>query len=490
MTPSSPTSSLSRRGLLKKTLGAAAGVIGFDAATGWWVASAHAQPSADFAAAPRLDGTLHLDDATRNEYAQDFGAIVHEQPIAVLRPGSVDDIARMVVFARRHGIRIAGRGMAHTTFGQAQVRAGVVIDISTLNAIHRIDAHSTDGPCIDVDAGIRWNTLLDATLAQGLMPPALTDYIGQTVGGTLSVGGIGAMTHRHGTQVDNVIELQVITGEGRLVRCSPTRRRELFDAVLAGQGQVGIIVRATMKLIAAPQRIRVFNLVYTQLGAMTGDIRQLMSDQRFEVLEAFAFPLADGTWIYLLQAGAYYTPPAEPDAAALLDGLHDLRSALAIEDQSFTTFANRVPVNLPKQPHPWIDLILPDAAIETFVGAVEQTLKPLVEGDTFQILLIPMRPALFTRPLFRAPASDFAFGFGVLRFMPDDAAAVERAVAYNRTLFDQCRALGGTHYPISAVRLERDDWVRHYGEQFEQLAAAKRRHDPGNVFAGGPDVLG
>lgn len=485
-----PTRSLSRRGLLK-TLGATAGVTGFNLATGLWTSSAQAQANDDvFAAVPRLDGTLHLDEATRNEYAQDFGSIVHEQPIAVLRPGSVDDIARMVRFARRHGIRIAGRGMAHTAFGQAQVQAGIVIDISTLNTIHRIDAHSIDGPSIEVDAGIRWNTLLDATLAQGLMPPALTDYIGQTVGGTLSVGGVGAMTHRHGTQIDNVIELSVITGEGRLMRCSATQRRDLFEAVLAGQGQVGIIVRATMKLIAAPQRIRVFDLVYTQLAAMTGDIRQLMKDQRFEVLEAFAIPLPDNTWIYLLQAGAYYNPPAQPDAAALLDGLHDLRAALAVEDHAFSAFANRVPVNLPKQPHPWIDLILPDAATLPFVGAVEQTLKPLVTGDTFQILLIPMRPGLFTRPLFRAPASDFAFGFGILRFMPDDAAAVEQAVTYNRTLFDQCRDLGGTHYPISAVRLERDDWVRHYGDQFGKLVAAKRRFDPGNVFASGPDFLG
>jgi cytokinin dehydrogenase len=484
-----PIPTFSRRRIVK-AIGSTAAVVGFDIATGQWMSSAHAQAADVFAAVPHLDGTLHLDDATRNEYAQDFGAIVHEQPVAVLRPGSVDDIARMVTFARRHGIRIASRGMAHTAFGQAQVQAGIVIDISTLNAIHRIDdATRADGPCIDVDAGIRWNTLLDATLAQGLMPPALTDYIGQTVGGTLSVGGVGAMTHRHGTQVDNVVELQVITGEGKLVRCSPTRRRDLFEAVLAGQGQVGIIVRATMKLIAAPQRIRVFDLVYTQLAAMTGDIRQLMQDQRFEVLEAFAIPQPRGTWIYLLQAGSYYTPPAEPDAAALLDGLHDVRSALAIEDHAFSAFANRVPVNLPKQPHPWIDLILPDAAIEPFVGAVEQTLRPLVEGDTFQILLIPMRTGLFTRPLFRAPSSDVAFGFGILRFMPDDAAAVEQAVTYNRTLFDQSRDLGGTHYPISAVRLERDDWVRHYGEQFGKLVTAKRRHDPGNVFASGPDFL-
>jgi cytokinin dehydrogenase len=482
-----PRSHMQRRSLVK-ALGAAGCVVGFNAVTASWVTSAQAQTPTQtrFASLPALDGSLHLDDATRTAYAQDFGNIVHEQPLAVLKPGSADDIARMLVFARRHGIRIAGRGRGHTAFGQAQIQSGVVIDISTLQTIHRITNDR-----IEVDAGIRWNALLQATLARGLMPPALTDYIGQTVGGTLSVGGIGGMVHRHGAQIDNVLELAVVTGAGALVVCSPFVHRELFDAVLAGQGQVGVIVRATLRLVPAPARIRVFDLIYTHLAAMTADVRRLMQDQRFEFLEAFSIPQADGSWIYLLQAGSYYTPPSAPDAASLLLGLHDLRSALGIEDSTLSDFANRVPVDLPVQPHPWIDLILPDTAIEGFVSTVEQVLKPLVPGDRFSILLIPMQTRLFTRPLFRAPKTEFAFGFGILRYLPSDAGAdvIEQAVTYNRALFDLCRDLGGTHYPISAVRLDRNDWARHYGPQFDRLASAKRRHDPGNVLGSGPDIF-
>jgi cytokinin dehydrogenase len=326
-------------------------VVGFNAFTASWVTRAHA-PS-DFHSLPPLDGTLHLDDATRTEYANDFGGIVHEQPVAVLKPGSVEDIRNLMRFAGRHGIRVVGRGRGHTVFGQSQVRAGLVIDISTLSEIHRID-----GDCIEVDAGIRWNELLDATLPQGAMPPALTDFIGQTVGGTLSVGGIGGMTHRHGAQVDNVHDLHVVTGEGRLRRCSQHHHRELFDAVLAGQGQVGIIVRATLKLIAAPTRIRVFNLVYFNLAALTAEMQRLMDDERFEFLEAFAIPQPNGVWVYLLQAGSYYRPPAAPDDTALLAGLTDARNFMAIDDQEFRAFANRVQVPFTGA-HPWLDLILP-----------------------------------------------------------------------------------------------------------------------------------
>jgi cytokinin dehydrogenase len=461
------------------------GVLGFNAAAGGWVTAAQAQAASapHFHALPPLDGSVHLDEATLADYARDFGEIVQERPLAVLKPGSVLDIARMLGFAGRHGIRVVGRGRGHTVFGQSQVQAGIVIDISTLSAVHRLDAHS-----IEVDAGIRWNTLLKATLDRGLMPPALTDFIGQTVGGTLSVGGIGGMTHRQGAQVDHVLALRVVTGAGRIVDCSPTERRDLFEAVLAGQGQVGLIVRATLKLVPAPTRIRVFNLVYFSLAALAAEAQALVADERFEFMEAFGFRQPDGSWVYLLQAGAYYTPPTLPDDAALLAGLNDARQFMTIEDTGFGEFAGRVP-ELPRQPHPWIDLILPVPGIEAFMAQVEQTLAPLEAGDSFSVLLIPMVTRRFTRPLFKAPASPLAFGFGILRSMAPGSTAVAQAVAYNRSLFDHCRSLGGTHYPISAVALAREDWVAHYGAQFPALAAAKRRHDPANVLTGGPNMF-
>ena len=63
-------------------------------------------------------------------------------------------------------------------------------------------------------------------------------------------------------------------------------------------------------------------------------------------------------------------------------------------------------------------------------------------------------------------------------------------LTYNRRLYDRAVELGGTQYPISAVRLDPADWVRHYGAQFRRLVRAKARFDPADVLASGPDVLG
>jgi FAD/FMN-containing dehydrogenase len=106
----------------------------------------------------------------------------------------------MVRFCRSIGIRIGARGQAHTTYGQAQVQDGVVIEMRALNRIHCLQSDYAS-----VDAGLTWRDLLCATVVRGLTPPVLTDYLPLTVGGTLSIGGISGTSYRNGAQVDNTL---------------------------------------------------------------------------------------------------------------------------------------------------------------------------------------------------------------------------------------------------------------------------------------------
>ena len=85
-----------------------------------------------------------------------------------------------------------------------------------------------------VEAGATWSKVLSATLPRGLTPPVLTNYLELSVGGALAVGGIGGTTFRYGMQTDNVIELSVVTGDGRELVCSASSNSDLFDAVRGG----------------------------------------------------------------------------------------------------------------------------------------------------------------------------------------------------------------------------------------------------------------
>ena len=134
------------------------------------------------------------------------------------------------------------------------------------------------GNQVEVGAGMLWRTVLQATTAKGLTPPVLTGYLGLSVGGTLSVGGVGGTTYRYGAQVDNVLQLQVVTGEGQLQTCSASQQPDLFEAALAGQGQCGIIVKATLRLVPAETNTRTFLLFYPDVPTMLADERLLIAD--------------------------------------------------------------------------------------------------------------------------------------------------------------------------------------------------------------------
>src|SRR5262245_8820862 len=101
------------------------------------------QPSWSFLAAAQslrndlkdLSGELYFDDAVLQAVADDFGHVVHKKPTAMLRPGNVQDIAKLLQYANRHSLKVAMRGQGHSFFGQTQVEGGVVIDSSSLNAV-------------------------------------------------------------------------------------------------------------------------------------------------------------------------------------------------------------------------------------------------------------------------------------------------------------------------------------------------------------------
>lgn len=475
-------SRLGRRAFLTGT--AAAAVVAFDPAGLGWVTAAEAAPGGH--RVPDLDGELVVDEESLAEAADDYGHIVHRRPVAVLRPGSVGDIVKIVRYANAADLRVAMRGQGHSTFGQAQVRGGVVIDSRTLATIHAVEADRAV-----VDAGVQWLDLVRATLAAGLTPPVNTDYLGLSVGGTLSVGGIGGASSHFGMQVDNVLTLEVVTGEGRLLECSPTVRPDLFHAVLGGLGQFAVIVRATVRLIPAETTARVYNLFYPDLASMTAAQRTALADRRFSYLEGQLIPAEGGGWQYMLEGVAYHTPPAVPDDAVLLAGLNPAASETS--DLPYFDWLNRIyelveQLKALRLPGPWINVFLPDPATDAYVADVLSDLSPADAGGV--VLLYPVPRDLVRRPFVTLPEADVVFLLAILRAVnPPNDADVQRLLATNRALYDKARAVGGTHYPVGAIPLTPGDWRAHYGDRYPEFVRAKAAYDPRHVLAPGQGIF-
>jgi cytokinin dehydrogenase len=140
-----------------------------------------------------------------------------------------------------------------------QADKGIVIEMSSMRGI-KVMPHGDDDcalPFVEASGGELWVDVLEATLkeAPGLAPNSWTDYLYLSVGGTLSNAGVSGQTFRHGPQISNVLQLEVVTGKGEIVICSPSKQSELFYAVLGGLGQFGIITKARIIIEPAPEKV-------------------------------------------------------------------------------------------------------------------------------------------------------------------------------------------------------------------------------------------
>jgi cytokinin dehydrogenase len=486
------TQSLPSRRTFLSGLGTGALIIGFDPVGRRWVTDSDARAST--VPVPPLKGQLLFDNAALSANADDFGHIIHNRPWAVLQPGDISDIVVMLRFCNEQRILAAPRGQGHATYGQAQVSGGLVIDMATLDAI------TVGAGSVQAGAGARWSSVLTATLAQGLTPPVFTDYLELSVGGTLSAGGLGGQSPHYGAQVDNVLELEVVTGAGQQVVCSPVQEPDLFYAVLAGLGQCAVIVQATLRLVPAPANVRHYILYYPSVDALTADQRLVQADGRFSFAEGEAELNPNGPgWLYYLEAGAYFdsTPP---DDQALIGDLHFESGSQQINTLSYYDFLDRLASAVSYlestgewyDPHPWWNMFLPDSATDAFVSGVMANLTEADIGASGVILLYPLTRGLLRAPLLRVPDEPVVFLFSVLRTAAPDsggALSADAMLSANRALFEQARDLGAYEYPIGSIPMTSTDWQQHYGSQWPFLAAARSRYDPGGILTPGQGIF-
>jgi cytokinin dehydrogenase len=477
---------VSRRHFTKLAIGAA--IVGFNPDERSWVTQS-SNTARPFDRLPKLDGALLLDEESRRAIAIDQGNMFQRVPAAVLRPGSVDDIVAMVRYANQHKLKVAIRGNGHSRYGQTQAEAGVVIDSSTLNAVTVRTSHSADA-----QPGAFWSAVADATLLKGLTPRVLPGTCLKliTVGGTLNAGGIGNMSPHFGALVDNVIDLDVVTGDGRLVTCSPEHESELFDMVLAGQGQCGVIVRAGLPLIPAPSHVMFHELTYTDLDAYLTDQLRLAHEGRFDGQRGDMLRDQSGTWSYVIEIGKFFTPPDEPNIRAL-EG--DLRFASAAAPRRMTyhdyLFLLETRGGVKSGPSPFITMWIPASATRAYLDNI-LSLTPEASALAHGFGCYPLNTRCFKRPLFKVPNEEQAFSIWLFRSVkPGDEAALSALLASNRELLAKMTAVGGKRYAPYSMVISPAEWQDHYGpEVWRRLVAAKAKYDPNRVLSPHPAMFG
>ena len=435
-----------------------------------------------------LTGRVSADPSDIESAGSDHGHIVRHRPRAVVYPASESDVVDTVRFAAAVGAKVVARGQGHSTFGQAQCGAGLVLDMSSYRGVS-----TTDPDALTIRAGTTWREVVEQSSTTGLAPKILPDILDLSVGGMMSVGGVGSQSFRHGLMIDQVLSLRIVTASGEIVHASPEAHSELFHAVLGGLGQFGIIAELTVAATPIPDSLVNMRLVYGSPRDFLDDLLLGQDDVKTYAVSGCALFGPDSKLQLILDLAGTGAVLEELKSRLSQRHSHEESQPVSYSELSFRNHAGMEELKaagLWEIPHPWIDVFMPVAAAAEFFGRELEAMTPDDMGPAGMLVFYPVRRHQPTTGSTSTPAGDRFVEMGLLRTTQvGDDRQVQDLVERNRHLMDRAIAAGGKQYPIGAVAMEASDWRLHFGERWPQLCALKARWDP-QLILGDPRGLG
>jgi FAD/FMN-containing dehydrogenase len=251
-----------------------------------------------------------------------WNGMIDRRPGLIVQCHGVADVVAAVDFARSHGLRVAVRGGGHNVAGYAVCDGGLMIDLSLMRAV-RVDPQARRAW---VQGGATWGDVDHETSAFGLATPG--GVVSMTgVGGLTLSGGIGWLRQTHGLCVDNVVSVDIVTAEGRLLHADDTSYPDLFWAVRGGGGNFGIVTSFEFRLHPIAPELMFCSPLYPEANAQAiisawRDFMVTAPEQLCSLVEFSTIPGADDfppetRGVRVLAVAAVYDGPADEGEAAV-----------------------------------------------------------------------------------------------------------------------------------------------------------------------------
>jgi FAD/FMN-containing dehydrogenase len=434
-------------------------------------------------------------DASYDDARRLWNAIHDRRPAVIVRPTTAEAVAKAVRFARDHDLVIAVQSGGHSAAGLRGPDGGLVIDLSAMRGVE-VDPETRTARA---NGGAFLGQLDVAAQAHGLVCPV--GVVGHTgVAGLTLGGGVGRLQRHFGLTIDNLVAVELVTADGRLIRASETEEPDLFWGLRGAGWNFGIATAFELRLQPFGPDLHRGVLTYpaNQVRELWGIFRDYARTAPDAVSTIFGFDRAapDAGYdddmvgkpiVYFAWNHSGAAEDVERDTAGLRNGPTPLTITIGSVPYLEVQTANDLTFAWGSRSY-----IKSHNADDVRPEALEHLLELIATAPgegTFSITAlggaIARVPEDATAYAGRAAAFDLSADASW-----SDPADDDTVIAWCReamAIVEPDRTLGA--YPNGNSDAGPDETRRLYGEaKLARLAALKRTWDPDNIFHVNPNV--
>jgi D-lactate dehydrogenase (cytochrome) len=195
--------------------------------------------------------------AVREHHGHDESPYPDMLPDAVVFAESTADVVFVVNACAEHGIPLIPYGSGSSLEGHLlAIEGGISLDVSGMN---KIVALNTEDLTVTVQPGMTRKQLNEQLKDTGLFFP-IDPGADASLGGMASTRASGTNAVRYGTMRENVLALEVVTAQGKVIRTARRARKsssgyDLTRIFVGSEGTLGVITEVTVRLYPQPEAV-------------------------------------------------------------------------------------------------------------------------------------------------------------------------------------------------------------------------------------------
>jgi glycolate oxidase len=251
-------------------------------------------------------------------YETDGLAAYKQSPLAVVLPETTEQVAAVLAFLHRNGVRVIPRGAGTSLSGGAlPMSDAVVVGMMRMNRILSIDYADR---CATVQAGVTNVGITEAVKDQGFFyAPDPSSQLACMIGGNVGMNSGGAHCLKYGVTANNLLGLRIVTIAGEIIDIGGAHLDaagyDWLGLLTGSEGMLAMVTEVTVRILRAPEGARAMLVAFASNEVAGGCVDAIISSGIIPV----ALEFMDKPAIHACEAFAHAGYPLDAEALLIIE---------------------------------------------------------------------------------------------------------------------------------------------------------------------------